>query len=57
MMRAPIQIDASEFEVQNGSRVAEVVAMYGSTVLDVQHVGQLKNKKSQAPMFLAVGGL
>jgi hypothetical protein len=57
MHRAPIQIDASEFEVQNGSRVAEVVAMYGSTVLDVQHVGQLKNKKSQAPMLLAVGGL
>ena len=55
--RAPIQIDASEFEVQNGSRVAEVVAMYGNTVLDVQHVGQLKNKKSQAPMFLAIGGL
>jgi hypothetical protein len=55
--RAPIQIDASEFEVQNGSRVAEVVAMYGNTVLDVQHVGQLKNKKSQAPLFLAIGGL
>jgi len=54
---APIQIDASEFEVQNGSRVAEVVAMFGNTVLDVQHVGQLKNKKSQAPMFLAIGGL
>ena len=57
MQRAPIQIDASEFEVQNGSRVAEVVAMFGNTVLDVQHVGQLKNKKSQAPMFLAIGGL
>ncbi len=57
VQRAPMHIDASEFEVQNGSRVAEVVAMYGSTVLDVQHVGQLKNKKSQAPAFLAVGGL
>jgi len=57
MNRAPIQIDASEFEVQNGSRVAEVVAMFGNTVLDVQHVGQLKNKKSQAPMYLAIGGL
>ncbi|HEY0136919.1 MAG TPA: AgmX/PglI C-terminal domain-containing protein [Nannocystis sp.] len=57
MQRQPVQIDASEFEVQNGSRVAEVVAMYGNTVLDVQHVGQLKNKKSQAPMFLAIGGL
>ena len=57
MQRQAVQIDASEFEVQNGSRVAEVVAMYGNTVLDVQHVGQLKNKKSQAPMFLAIGGL
>jgi TonB family protein len=54
--RAPIQIDASEFEVQNGSRVAEVVAMYGTTVLDVQHVGQIKNKRSQAPLWLAIGG-
>ncbi|MCY1006798.1 AgmX/PglI C-terminal domain-containing protein [Nannocystis pusilla] len=55
--RAPIQIDLSEVEVQSGSRVAEVVAMYGSTVLDVQHVGQLKNRKSQAPLFLAIGGV
>ncbi|MBA3545094.1 MAG: FHA domain-containing protein, partial [Nannocystis sp.] len=57
MHRTPIQIDAAEFEVQNGSRVAEVVAMYGNTVLDVQHVGQLKNKRSQAPVLLAIGGL
>ncbi|MBK9758372.1 MAG: hypothetical protein IPO88_33620 [Nannocystis sp.] len=57
MNRAPIQIDASEFEVQNGSQVAEVVAMFGNAVLDVQPVGQLKNKKSRAPMFLAIGGL
>ncbi|MBK8265776.1 MAG: FHA domain-containing protein [Nannocystis sp.] len=56
MARPPIQIDASEFEVQNGSRVAEVVAMYGTTVLDVQHVGQLKNRKSQGPLWLAIGG-
>ena len=55
--RAPIQIDAGEYEVQDGSRVAEVVAMYGSTVLDVQHVGQIKSKRSQAPLWLALGGL
>jgi len=54
--RAPIQIDLSEVENQSGSRVAEVVAMYGTTVLDVQHVGQLRNRKSQAPIFLAIGG-
>ncbi|MCB9701970.1 MAG: TonB family protein [Myxococcales bacterium] len=55
-MRPPIQIDASEYEVQNGTRVAEVVAMYGTTVLDVQHVGQIKNRRSQAPLWLAIGG-
>ena len=31
--------------------------MYGSTVLDVQHVGQVKSRKSQAPLWLALGGL
>ncbi len=52
---APL-VDPSECEVHNGTRVAEVVAMYGSTVLDVQHVGQLKNRRSQAPAWLAIGG-
>ncbi|MEZ4380288.1 MAG: AgmX/PglI C-terminal domain-containing protein [Nannocystaceae bacterium] len=55
--RPAIQIDASEYEVQNGSRVAEVVAMYGTTVLDVQHVGQIKNRKKQAPLWLGIGGV
>ncbi|MCA9693245.1 MAG: FHA domain-containing protein, partial [Myxococcales bacterium] len=55
--RAPIQIDVSEYERQDGSRVAEVVAMYGTTVLDVQHVGQIKSKRSQAPLWLTLGGL
>ncbi len=49
-------IDPRECEVHNGTRVAEVVAMYGSTVLDVQHVGQLKDRRSQAPAWLALGG-
>ena len=53
--RPVIQIDASEFEVQNGSRVAEVVAMFGTTVLDVQHIGQVKNRKGQAPLWLGIG--
>ncbi|MCY1010304.1 FHA domain-containing protein [Nannocystis pusilla] len=52
--RAPIQIDLSEVEVQSGSRVAEVVAMYGSTVLDVQHVGQRRTasrrRRSSSPL-------
>jgi len=49
-------VDVSECEVHNGSRVAEVVTMYGSTVLDVQHVGQIKSRRGQAPKWLALGG-
>jgi hypothetical protein len=55
--RAVMQIDASEVERQDGTQVAEVVTMYNRTVLDVQHVGQVKSKKGQAPLFLAIGGL
>jgi len=54
--RPVMQIDASEVEVQDGSRVAEVVTMYNRTVVDVQHVGQVKSKTSQAPIFLVLGG-
>ncbi|MBL4688294.1 MAG: TonB family protein [Nannocystaceae bacterium] len=54
---APMQIDASEVERQDGSQVAEVISMYNRTVLDVQHVGQVKPKKSTAPIFLGLGGL
>jgi hypothetical protein len=55
--RPVMQIDASEVERQDGSRVTEVMAMYGGTVLDVQHVGQVKSKRASAPVFLAIGGL
>ena len=55
--RPPIQIDVGDVEVQDGSRVAEVVAMYGRTVLDVQHVGQVKSQKKTAPLWMAAGGL
>ncbi len=54
---APVHIEVGEVEVHDGTRVAEVVAMYGKTVLDVQHVGQVKDKRAQAPLWLAVGGL
>ncbi len=54
--RPPMQIDASEVERQDG-QVAEVISSYNETILDVQHVGQVKSKKSQAPVFLAIGGL
>ena len=53
----PIQIDVSGVEVQDGRQVAEVVAMYGRTALDVAHVGQTKSRKATAPIFMAVGGL
>src|SRR5262245_22762604 len=54
--RPVMQIDASEVEVQDGSRVTEVVTMYGRSVLDVQHVGQVKSRVAQAPLFLVLGG-
>src|SRR5688572_4075971 len=41
--RPVMQIDASEVERQDGTQVAEVVTMYNRTVLDVQHVGQVKS--------------
>jgi pSer/pThr/pTyr-binding forkhead associated (FHA) protein len=55
--RPVMQIDATEVERQDGTQVAEVMSMYNQTILDVQHVGQVKSKKSQAPVFLAIGGL
>ncbi|MCX4239219.1 FHA domain-containing protein, partial [Paraliomyxa miuraensis] len=55
--RPPMQIDASEVERQDGTQVAEVISSYNDTVLDVQHVGQVKSKKSQAPLFLGIGGI
>jgi hypothetical protein len=50
------QIDAREFEVQNGSRVAQVTAMFGNTVIDVQHLGQTKDRRKSAPAWMALGG-
>jgi TonB family protein len=57
--RAPapaMAIDAGEFEVQSGRRVAEVVAAYRGTILDVQHVGQAAPRRSRASHWLAAGG-
>jgi TonB family protein len=55
--RPVMQVDASEVERQDGSTVTEVMTIYGRTVLDVQHVGQVKSRRSSAPIFLALGGL
>ena len=50
------QLDAREFEVQNGSRVAQVTAMFNGTVIDVQHLGQTPDRRKSAPAWLALGG-
>ncbi len=54
--RTTVHVDPSEVEVQDGTRVAEVVAMYGNTVLDVQHLGQSKSKRRTAPAWMLAGG-
>ena len=53
----PIQVDVGSVEVQDGTQVAEVVAMYGRTALDVTHVGQTKSRKAAAPILITLGGL
>lgn len=49
-------LDTREFEVQNGTRVAQVTAMFNNTVIDVQHLGQTPNRRKSAPTWLAIGG-
>jgi len=51
----PIPVDLAAVERQDGSAVVEVTAMYGRTVLDVQHVGQIEPRQGTAPLFLATG--
>jgi len=47
---------AAALEVAH-EHVAEVVASHGSTVLDVQHVGQVRSQRRRATAWLAMGGL
>src|SRR5690606_26280372 len=54
--RATLPVDARDVE-HDDRHVAEVVARYGKTVLDVQHVGQVRGRRRQAPAFFALGGL
>ncbi len=54
--RATLPLDTSEIE-EPDHHVAEVIARYGGTVLDVQHVGQVRSRRGQAPALLALGGL
>lgn len=53
----PVHVDVGAVEVQDGRQVAEVVAMYGRTALDVAHVGQVKRNKAAGPILLAMGGV
>ena len=55
--RPAMQIDTSAVEVADGRRVAEVTAVFGDTVVDMQHVGQVRSRRASAPAFMAVGGL
>lgn len=52
-----VAIDSRDVERNDGSSVTEVMALYGRTVLDVQHVGQTKSRRATAPVFLGLGGL
>ncbi len=56
-MRTPMALRSMSAEAGDGRNVAEVVAAYGGTVLDVQHVGQVRSRRRQAPAWLALGGL
>ena len=54
--RATLPVALDEVE-ETDHHVAEVIASYGGTVLDVQHVGQVRSRRRQAPAMFAVGGL
>lgn len=54
--RATLPVDTSEVE-QPEQHVAEVIAEYGGTVLDVQHVGQVSRRSRQAPAWFVAGAL
>lgn len=46
-----------EVELDDGTSVAEVIASYGGTVLDVQHVGQARTRRKIAPALIGAGAL
>ena len=49
--QSPLNPDASDVEKPD-TRVTEVVATYRGTVLDAQHVGQVRSRRGSAPLFL-----
>ncbi|MEM7154681.1 MAG: TonB family protein [Myxococcota bacterium] len=54
--RATLPVSLDEVE-DSEHHVAEVIASYGGTVLDVRHVGQVRNRRRQAPAMFAVGAM
>lgn len=50
-------IDPQEYERQDGTRVTEVVSIFGRTVFDVQHVGQVKPKHQTSPWLILAGSV
>lgn len=55
--RPAMQIDASEFEVRDGTAVAEVVTTFGGTVIDAQHIGQQGKRRTHAPALMLAGAM
>lgn len=51
----PVQIDVGAVEVQDGRQVAEVVAVYGRSPIDVVHVGQVRRNKAIPPILIGSG--
>lgn len=49
-------VEAQNAAVETDRDVAEVMASYNGTVLDVAHVGQVKSRRKSAGILLGVGG-
>ncbi len=55
--RPRVPVAAADVEQTDASPVAEVMAVYGRTVLDVQHVGQARRRGRNARAYFALGGV
>lgn len=53
----PAQGHLADVERDDGTAVAEVIASYGGTVLDVHHVGATKARRRFAPAWIGAGAL
>jgi hypothetical protein len=61
VVSAPVARPAAEVELGKvedpREQVAEVVAVYGRSIVDVAHVGQVRDRKRSAMPLLALGGV